>query len=226
MKLYIENNQSLPSSIILEDTDPAPSGYTDKTNDLNSWYLYAETYCVDYLQFRNYVSDVFDVSQWGSLSDTLKEFILSLDIYPDSEVMSINDWNIVRATYLIGKGKNPSVELSKYFALHHVKDVESCKNRADNEQVLIIVGKYISLPDASILFDLVQNLLGKYRIQGVKGVNDGFVGIGLYDFLEDTIGTVYEFAGLEAQGFSINSPYTIQEFKTELMLWFRNGKKL
>jgi hypothetical protein len=226
MKLYIEDNETIPAAQVLQDSETTPVGYTDFSNDLLKWRDYGQSAAEDYLQYRNSVSKYFDVSLWGSMSNEEKYLIIKLDIYPDELEMSITDWNNLRGAFLATEGFDPTIKLLESFAEHHVLDVESCRSRAEDKQILLIVGKYISLPDASILFDLVQDLLHKYMIQGVKGENDGIVGVGLFDFFESTPGTIYEFTGLEAQGFDIKGTYTIEEFVTELMLWFRNGIRL
>ena len=60
--------------------------------------------------------------------------------------------------------------------------------------------------------------------QAIKGINDGDVGVGLFDYIESTVGTIYENAGLASKAYPmVNGDTDEANLVYELMDIFRNG---
>ena len=206
---------------IISDTQP-DSDYNEVKSVLDVYNTHYN-YFGDYSAWRQKINEDLNDRGWDDLTDQEKDICIELDLYEDGVDPSV--FTGTKITYLVGKGENPALVLGESFANHHVKDIENCRLRGDDVHIYIIVGKYLSLQDAADFFRLIQGLYTQYRDQAIKGTLDGFVGIGMFDFIESTPGTIYEFSGLESQGYTINSPHTVSDFITEFMLWFREGKK-
>ena len=68
----------------------------------------------------------------------------------------------------------------------------------------------------------MHKLFDLFKSQAIRGTDDGNAGEGLFNFLESTVGTSYENAGLEEQGYTLKTG-TYSEFITELMDVLRHG---
>ena len=112
--------------------------------------------------------------------------------------------------------------LIKSFATHHIKEVRSCADRSNCEQLYFVIAKYLSLDDAGDLIKISHKLFDLFKTQAIRGVNDGNAGEGLFDFLESSVGTTYETSGLKQQGYTLNTG-DFSTFITELMDVLRNG---
>ena len=80
------------------------------------------------------------------------------------------------------------------------------------------------LSHSHYFFTTVENLYFGYEKQAIKGTNDGSE-TGLFDYIESTVGTVYEFAGLESKGYTMqNGDLDETNFIAAIMDVLRNGK--
>ncbi len=83
MKLYIEDNQNLPSCIIAQDADPAPSGFTESSGAYD-WHAHGPSKIgtvdglMDWKQLRDIIKGLVqakagdDYSSWATLDDNEK----------------------------------------------------------------------------------------------------------------------------------------------------------
>lgn len=208
--------------------------FTSTINDINyedissvvNWHNFGYQ-ITDYLTIRNEIGTVSGVyatpSNWPNLTNQEKDIIIEYYLY--------NDYPTDKIVHLMttrGMSQGDAIKyLQESFAKHHLKDISECKRRASHENVYVIIAKYLSLPEAAIFFSLVQNLFNSYTVQAIKGSQDGTVGLGLFDFIESTPGTIYENAGLSSQGFTmVNGDPDTTNLVNELMTWFRHGIKL
>jgi len=94
MKLYIEDNQNIPSIQILPDTDPTPTGYTEKTS-IEDWHKYGrrslgEFVGHNYLTWRRKIQSLIlaivapDYSNWNGLTTVDKEIAAEMILAPYS----------------------------------------------------------------------------------------------------------------------------------------------
>jgi len=228
MKLYLEDNEDLPAPQILEDSDPAPSGYTDFSQDLTKWKRFGLQCCSDYLQFREYVNQQLDIKTWENLSNEEKDFVITLSIKENSKDDSTASTE--KITYLITTGQIPNdpsqgrTFLINKWAKHHVKERESTKNRIACEALYSVVGNYLSHDDAARFFISVENLFAAFENQVIRGSQDGLEVDALFDYIESTTGSVYENAGLSAKGYTMqNGDADASNFIIDLMNILRNG---
>ena len=92
MKLYVENNEAIPAIKVLQDSDPAPSGYTEKTS-IEDWYKYGGEvlgafFGFNYLTWRNKILNLVvgivnpDYSNWIGLNADQKAIAIELILAP------------------------------------------------------------------------------------------------------------------------------------------------
>lgn len=226
MKLYLEDNQTIPAVLIMEDNDMPPIGYTDYSSDLLKWKDFALQVCTDYLQFRTYVTEQLTLKGWSNLSNDEKYFVIDNYIKEDGiDPVTTNYNKIVYLMTVCGMSQPQAIShLQKVYAIHHLKEIESCLKRAQNEKLFTVIAKYLKLEDASDFTKVIALPYQMFVTQGIKGVNDGEAGEGLFDFIESTVGTSYETAGLEQQGYIMaNGDPDMSNFIVELMDILRNG---
>ncbi len=181
----------------------------------------------DYNQFREYTRAILDVKTWANLSNSEKDFMIDLYLKETDVDQATDDIN--KATHLITTGQAVDAESVRLLIVdkwssHHVLDIESCKARANALKLYISIGKYLTISDATDFFITVENLYIGFRDQAIKGTQDGS-DEGLFDYIESTAGTVYEFAGLASKGYVMqNGDPDESNFVAEIMDVIRHGK--
>jgi len=92
MKLYVENNEEIPAIKVLQDSDPAPSGYTEKSS-IEDWYNYggevlSAFFGFNYLTWRIIISDLVigivgpTFANWNNLNANQKTIAIELILAP------------------------------------------------------------------------------------------------------------------------------------------------
>ena len=181
----------------------------------------------DYYQFREYTRAILDVKTWVNLSNSEKDFMIDLYLKETSISQATDDTN--KATHLITTGQAVDAESARLLIVeswskHHILDVESCKARANALKLYISIGTYLSISDATDFFMTVENLYVGFRDQAIKGTQDGSEE-GLFDYIESTVGTVYEFAGLASKGYVMQNGDSDEiNFTASIMDVIRHGK--
>ena len=181
----------------------------------------------DYYQFREYRRGLLDIQTWVNLTDSERDFMIKLYLKETAISEATDATN--KVTHLITTGQATTTEEARLiivdkWAEHHLLDVESCGARAKALKLYVEIGIYLSIADASDFFTTVENLYIAFRDQAIKGTNDGSE-VGLFDYIESTVGTVYEFAGLASKGYTMqNGDLDETNFVTDIMNVLRNGK--
>lgn len=226
MKLFVENIVTNPTSKIGLDADPTPSGFVDETSNLLKWRDHGLFACTDCLQFRAYVTEVMNTKTWATLLDEEKDFIIESYIREDG--VTSQDDATRKVTHLMtvhGMSlPEAKLKLQTVWANFHKKEIDACKKRAGSHTIFLVLAKYLSIVDAADFTNIIESPYYMYTTQGIRGVNDGEIGEGLFDFIESTPGTIYETAGLAEQGYVMaNGDPDMTNFIADLMDVLRNG---
>lgn len=195
----------------------------DDITSIENWFKYGDILCTDTLQLRARIVAILDSISWSGTTDEEKDIIIRLHSKETSKAESIATTE--KIVYLMGKGYTQAQAqgvLIQSYADYHLKEIISSEKRGNSEKLYQIIAKYLTLNDAGDLIKISHKLFDLYKTQGIRGVNDGNAGEGLFDFLESTVGTSYETTGLVQQGYTLNTgDYT--SFISELMDVLRNG---
>lgn len=219
----VSNNETVDAPIISVSGSTLDTSKYDDITSIQNWVNYYDIVCTDYLQMRDRVRDVVDSVSWTGLISTEKDIVI--DLYLKETNKDNATANNEKVVHLMGKGytlQQAQGTLINTYSNHHIKEIDSCAKRGNSEQLYIAIAKYLTLEDAGDLIKISHKLFDLYKTQGIRGVNDGNAGEGLFDFLESTIGTSYETSGLEQQGYTLNTG-DYNSFITELMDVLRNG---
>jgi hypothetical protein len=81
---------------------------------------------------------------------------------------------------------------------------------------------FLSIPDSRDFIETTKGLLDMYSERGVFGVDHGSAGVGIIDYIDSTVGTVYENVGLDSKAYVLNYG-TITDFKNSLSDVLLNG---
>ena len=233
MKLFIENIAINPNVTIGQDSDPTPAGFTDETMDLLKWRDYGLQGTTDCMQFREAVTDVVEAKGqlptpilWADFTNDEKDFLIEAYIR-ETGVTSADD-GTRKVTHLMtvhGMSLDDAkAKLQDVWAVYHQKEIASSKTRASSKTIFRILAKYLSLADAADFTNVIEHPYYMYTTQAIRGTNDGETGVGLFDFIESTPGTIYETAGLAQQGYTMaNGDPDMTNFISELMDVLRHG---
>lgn len=226
MKLYLEDNTDIPAVFLLEDSAPAPEGYSDKSQFFDCWERYGEALCTDYNQFRDFVGEQLGIKTWDNLTYDERDFIIKLNVWETTGTK--DEYNAKKIAHILERGYasdlvSAKAYLTSHWARHHILDVKACVSRAESAKLFEVVGKYLSIDDAEDLFATTSNLYLKFIKQAVKGTLDDSP-LGWFDYLENTPGTVYEFAGLTSKGYVMqNGDPDETNFISDIMGVLRHG---
>jgi len=86
MKLYIEDNETLPAVQYLPDADPEPDGFTITTNPVD-WDKHFKDTGFSYKTFRNEMITQFEPG-WSGYNDAKKKALIRNFIYPSETTNS------------------------------------------------------------------------------------------------------------------------------------------
>ena len=179
---------------------------------------------IDYLKARDLAKDeMVYQGGWSSLVDEDKDTIIAFFLDDPAMTREQNDGS--KVMYLMGKGYSQAQaigELGMAYSRHNVKEIEACHKRANSVAIRVVLLTYLQIIDAADFTRVTKDLIALYTTRGIKGVNDGTSGEGLFDFIEGTVGTGYETAALRDQGYSLKVG-TFSELETKFMDILRNG---
>lgn len=221
-KTILVGNAVKDAFMIVATGATGPSDYSDFSS-IGNWYNYGSSLCTDILQLRDKIKELVESITWSSLSDAEKDIVIEFYIREDG--VDESTYNTNKITYLMGKGytlDEAKGKLIQSYANYHTKEVKACGERASCERLYQVIAKYLVLSDAGDLIKITHKLFDLYKTQAIRGTEDGNAGEGLFNFLESTVGSSYENAGLEQQGYTLNTG-TYSEFITELMDVLRHG---
>lgn len=210
-------------SPIIATTQSIDTNLYDDITSIESWYQYGDILCTDILQKRDRIKSIVDSGTWSGLTSNEKDIVIELYIRQDGVDEATYNGN--KIAHLMGKGytldESKGILIQSY-GNYHIQEVKSCSTRAKCEKLYEVIAKYLTLADAGDLIKISHKLFDLYKTQAIRGTEDGNAGEGLFNFLESTVGTSYENAGLEEQGYTLNIG-TYTDFITELMDVLRHG---
>jgi hypothetical protein len=196
--------------------------YNDITS-IENWYDYGDVLCTDILQTRDRIKSMVDNITWTNLTSSERDLVI--DLYLKETNVNENTYNTYKVGHLMSKGY--TLDQSRYLLFQaygdfHVREVKACEKRCRSEKLYKVIAKYLTLADAGDLIKVTHKLFDLYKSQAIRGTLDGNAGEGLFNFLESTPGSSYEFAGLAQQGYTLNTG-SYDDFITELMDILRHG---
>jgi hypothetical protein len=161
----------------------------------------------DYYQFRDYKKNEIASIDWNLLSDKDKDLMIILALDNASIDEATNNAN--KVSHLMSTGQAANVEdassmLVNSWASHHVRMVESCKQRAEALRMFVEIGTYLSKQDGQDFFETIQLMYDGFREQAIRGSQDGS-DVALFDYIEGTTGTVNEFINLDTKGYTMRN---------------------
>lgn len=204
----------------IEDDSYVLQGLDQDITSIESWDKYGSFICSDYLQTRDRIIDLFN---WSTATDIEKDLVIAYFGYDKSLDTATNDTN--KVAYLMGKGMTQAEAqgfLLLSYSKFHTKEKESCYKRANSEKLSVTMLTYLSIPDSRDFIETTKLLMDLYAQQGIFGTSYGSAGIGIMDYIESTVGTVYENVGLDSKGYILNTG-TIADFKNDLTDILLNG---
>lgn len=221
----LNGQEAKDAYILVVDSDVVPSDYTDISLDLLAWNEHGVKLTTDFLQMREYLRGNLNLKTWANCTSDERDLLIEL--FTKETSISDEQDNTNKVTHLVTvygmSVQEATIHIIKSYATFHIKEVEACKARAHNARLYEVIGTYLNLTDAADLGRVSENLLSRYSDKGIRGMVDTPVsGEGLMDFIESTPGTSYEFAGLAAQGYSMQTG-TLQDLIDALVDIFRNG---
>jgi len=223
---YWVKNKSNPFYLVDNSYDFGANNATDKSQNLILLSVYGRRLCNDYYQFRTLLNEQLDVKTWAGCSDAEKDLIIKINV-KESAISEATD-GTNKATYLISSGQAADAESARLFlvdawAYHHILDVDACGARSVSLKLYEIMGRYLTKADSTDFFVTVENLYFAFEKQAIKGSLDGSE-VAVFDYIESTPGTVYEFTGLESKGYTMqNGDSDMVNFIADIMDILRKG---
>ncbi len=190
--------------------------YNDITS-IQNWVLFEAELNKDVLYIRERLRENLNNIGWSGCSNTDKDIIIKY--YLKETIKTEQQSDTEKVMFLISKGytlQQAQGILIKAYADFHILEIDACYQRANCSKLFTIIGKYLTVADASDLIKITHMLFDLYKTQAIRGTTYGTAGEGILDFIESTPGTSYEFTGLEQQGYILNTG-TYISFINELL---------
>ncbi len=223
---YWVKNKSNPFYLVDNSYDFGANNATDKSQDLILLSIYGRRLCTDYYQFRTLLNEQLDVKTWSGCSNIEKDLIIKINVKESAISDAADGTN--KVTYLITSGQAADAESARLFLVgawsyHHILDIDACGSRSVSIKLYEVMGKYLTVSDSTDFFTTVENLYFAFEKQAIKGSLDGSE-VALFDYIESTTGTVYEFTGLESKGYTMqNGDADMSNFIVDTMDILRKG---
>ena len=212
---------------IVQETQPDSDYY--EVTEIEDLYNLPMSYYSDEYQWRTKITDACEAKGWTNLTDEEKDISIELSaddsILNDTTTPTLNE---AKVGHLMAGGMTAGeavYTLTHNGASRHVLEVESCVNRAKDVYLYETIFTYLSLEEGGQLFNLLKGLFEQYTSQAIIGTNYGLPIVGIADFMENTVGTIYENAGFSAQGFTMLTG-TESEFTNKVIQWLAYGNKI
>jgi len=232
MKLYIENNETIPAVQILQDSDLAPSGYTlidtiDNYVNHGPALVGSTKNFMDWMCLRDKIKELIiaitgpDFANWSNLSDSEKK---AAAIYIPTKIATHANVGMVEFSTASG-GEDAATENIK----NYLKKSKIAMYKRYEEMVTYAITRLGKDSGLKIEDELLESRL-VYRVtkrrvfrksdDGIAGLKDffdgveDFIGVGLIDSLNNSIYTLI----------NDGSNQTNQEFIDRLMEIAEEGK--
>ena len=219
-------------SIVKDDYDFGSNGCTDAYTFSNSDYetevlTYAFKLRTDCAQYREVFRTMLNKVTWANLSNEGKDEAIRLHLKEDSVDDATDGSN--KIGHLIATGQASDIPSGRAFLVRrwaefHVRDKESAYQRVESVRLYEVVGTYLSVSDATDFFRSVELLFLEYEKQAIKGTSDYSFVDALFNYIESTVGSIYENSGLESKGYTMqNGDADMNNFISDLMDVLRHG---
>jgi len=221
MKLFIEDNETLPAVYVEPDSTTTLTGFTHSTK-VSDWDKYRRQIDNDYLYVKNEITKLTTSIGFNNMPSEDKDIVIAYHSKDTNKTDVDNDTD--KVTYLMGTGKTQEQAVSflkTAFAKHHVLSLESCKLRGRSIKLSEVVLSYLNEEDATDFTETAKSLFDFFMDHARKGSNDNSKRDGLFDFIEST--SSYLTMGLEQQGYTLVTGATWAQFRTDLMDVLRHG---
>lgn len=242
MKIYLEDNESLPAVKVLQDSDPAPSGYTLVSDIVDFWKYGKSTTCdnepswTDQICFRSELktmiytkmgvtvpADANDPAKWALLSDAEKiiacdYFVVGNEIFFTEVKDDPRYWIISAGEYRnwTQKVRNDRANLCEAIIFLRMLNV------GDAKQILADLNQ-IAKDTVLDIDETTKKLKGKAKVKRMQSMyiegledeeHDGVVAI--KDWIQSTVGTPFENNGFMNLTYPLQDGHTYQGVSDEL----------
>lgn len=195
-------------------------------SNMGNWNKWGSATGSDHLKVRSEIQKLLDSKTWALASSSERD--IAIDFWIKEDIVTISDDNTNKVTHLMttqGMTQADAVSLlQSKFGENHIKNIEACNNRGAHSKLYRLIAKYLSFQDAHDFNNTVRDLLSDYKTQALLGTEDSTGMVGLFDYIENTAGTIYATAGLASKAYVMqNGDLDMTNFTIELMSLFRDG---
>jgi len=221
-----------PAIIVLEDTDPAPSGYSAFVDieDIDRYCFGLSSY--DYKVVRDCIKKIVTDTGWGNLSTTEQQIAARHNIGTGAQILAAVPNDLTRdansEAYLANMR---GAKISAVRPYRSIKLEARAWSRCKHIEVEPVPAFFVTVPE--FIYNLITisnpnagagelggNLLIIYENAGILGFAGGDKSLGILDFIESTVGTRFEFEGLTTHpllsGIVPSGYSNVSDFATDL----------
>jgi len=205
MKLYIENNQSLPSIQLLKNSDSVPEGYTESISieNLNK-YSSSLISQFDYKFIRNEIKKLYTSIGWATLTTNEKVICSKWIIASPAERTQI-----LTIEQQIGLGQLFARDSSYSRLTRSNRAISEVYNRLSYTDAKVIVD------DVTVVKPLFQNYINFGQEGTLENDNEG-----LFDYIEARTGTTYSVTGFRLKNYTVIGYASMELFSVDIMKIF------
>lgn len=190
---YVDVATSGHWNYIEADTNPDINAWEEVTS-IDNWIYWCALNNKDFWWCQNRIDEVRTDLTWTSLSVTDKYSVINYGAYKagDSD----------KVTFLMGEGLTLAEAqgyLLTVWKSNMPKAIAAARARVESEKFFEVIGTYLPKADAEDLLETVDGLLSEFRNAAHIGTNIPGSSPGIWDYINNTAGTAYETAGIDAK---------------------------
>ena len=219
-------------SIVKNDYDFSGNDCIDAATLSNADYenevlTYSEKLSRDFAQHREVCRTMLDSVTWVNLTNAGRDEMIRMYLKETSMDEATDGMNKVTHLITTGQAGDPAAAkaiIVKSWASFHVRDKDAAYARVSSEKTYQVVASYLSVTDATDFFTSIELLFLGYYSQAIKGTEDGSSVDALFNYIESTVGSIYENSGLASKGYTMqNGDPDMTNFISDLMDILRHG---
>lgn len=243
MKLYIEDGQTYPAIKVLQDADPAPTGFSEITDivQANKYGLGVIDRCIsgwcDKLSFRTKMkemiytkmqvaapADVDDQAKWDLLTAAEKKIAAELFVIgKESFFLEVNNdlrhWTLKAGEYRTWsmEARQQRSDLAESILFMRMANLSDAK-QASADLSQIALDTVIDIDDVSkkVQSKVRVKRLNRQYVEGLEDEeHDGVVAV--KDWINSKVGTPYENNGFMNLGYPFEGSHTAESVRDEML---------
>jgi len=197
--------------IVVTDTTILTTNYPNYTDvtSIENVFKYGEKAKGDYIAIRKFCKELFyDVNKlWVNCNNIERDIVIDYSFYMKDDNINATTEKITHLMNVKGMSQLDAISyLQNAYSIDHINMSKSCNKRGSSQKIYSIIAKYLNNIDGLDFKNTIRTLFKDYKEDALLGTTHSSLGlVGIIDYLNSTVGTIYEGVGLMSKGYTMQN---------------------